>query len=92
MDEIVTVDYLASLLKELQGMGKGDMKIKCNDTFLHTDEIIIRSYPDEMMFRGLILHIDLWQEAEKFRKTVDKAWKKFNESLNRNEDRGMQRY
>ena len=41
MEDVVTVDYLLDLFQRLHDAGKGDMKIKCVDNFLHKDEITI---------------------------------------------------
>lgn len=78
--EVVTVDYLLDLFQRLHDAGKGDMKIKCKDNFLHKDEIVITYYKNEIEFRGLLYNLQITQRVKDFCEDVDKAMRKFYES------------
>lgn len=38
MEKIATIDYLLDLLRNISEAGKGDMKVKRIDNYLHEDE------------------------------------------------------
>ena len=78
--EVVTVDYLLDLFQRLHDAGKGDMKIKCKDNFLHKDEIVITYYKNEIEFRDLLYNLPITQRVKDFCEDVDKAMRKFYES------------
>ena len=78
--EVVTVDYLLDLFQRLHDAGKGDMKIKCKDNFLHKDEIVITYYKNEIEFRSLLYNLPITQRVKDFCEDVDKAMRKFYES------------
>ena len=80
MEDIVTVDYLLNLFQSLHDAGKGDMKIKCKDNFLHKDEIVITYYKNEIEFRCLLYNLPITQMVKDFCEDVDKAMRKFYES------------
>lgn len=78
--EVVTVDYLLDLFQRLHDAGKGNMKIKCKDNFLHKDEIVITYYKNEIEFRVLLYNLPITQRVKDFCEDVDKAMRKFYES------------
>ena len=80
MEDIVTVDYLLNLFQSLHDAGKGDMKIKFKDNFLHKDEITIVYYKNEIEFRGSLCNFSITQRVKDFCEDVDKAMRKFYES------------
>ena len=64
MAPIATVDYMIELLQKIHDAGKGDMKIKCSDNFLHWDEIVIDHTENYVGFRGKLYNLEV---AEKIR-------------------------
>ena len=75
--EVVTVDYLLDLFQRLHDAGKGDMKIKCKDNFLHRDEIGIIYYKNEIEFRGYLHNFSITQKVNEFCNDIEKAERKF---------------
>lgn len=76
MAPIVTVDYMIELLQKIRDAGKGDMKIKCGDDFLHWDEIVIDHMENCMSFRGKLYNLEVTQKIRQFCNDVDMAEKK----------------
>ena len=77
MEDVVTVDYLLDLFQRLHDAGKGNMKIKCTDNFLHIDEILIIYYKNEIKFYGCLHNFSITQKVQKFCKDIEKAKNKF---------------
>lgn len=77
MKNIVTVDYLLSLLKKLSDSGNGNMKIKFNDNFLHQDEIFIDHMDKTFNFNGNIFNCSVSDKIEKFCIDIENAKKRF---------------
>lgn len=77
MKDIVTVDYLLDLFQRLHDSGKGDMKIKCIDNFLHRDEITLIYYKNEIEFCGYLTNFSITQKVQEFCKDIEKAKDKF---------------
>lgn len=77
MSDIVTVDYLVSLLQEVSKLGFGDAKFKCVDGYLHTDEISIS--PEEIKLRGYLFNHSPTEKVKEFKKDIEKAVEKFYE-------------
>lgn len=78
----MTVDYLLSLFKKLSDAGKGDMKIKCMDNYLHEDEITINYLTNEVLFRGYLFNVPITDKVKQFCDDIEKAMKKFYMSKN----------
>lgn len=76
-DNIVTVDYLLSLFRTLSEQGKGNMKIKCMDNFLHDDEISINYMENEILFSGNIFNCSLADKVKQFCNDIEKAKERF---------------
>lgn len=77
MKNIVTVDYLLSLMQELSSAGKGNMEIKCADNFLHEDEIKVDYTKNEISFRGFIFNYSIADKVKRFCDDIEKAKEKF---------------
>lgn len=77
MSDIVTVDYLLDLLQEISKAGNGDMKIKCQDEFLHEDEISINYLENKMMFTGYLFNSDISKRINKFCSDIERAKNEF---------------
>lgn len=77
MSEIATVDYLLDLFQKLSNDGYGNMKIKCNDGFLHEDEIFVNYHEGEISFQGLIFNIPISAKVSSFKYDIQKAYEKF---------------
>lgn len=75
MSDIVTVDYLLTLLQRASSNGFGSAKIKCQDGYLHTDEISIS--PDEIKLRGYLFNHSPTEKVKEFKKDIEKAVEKF---------------
>lgn len=88
MGDIVTVDFLADLLKRLQEQGNGKMKVRCKDTFLHEDEVFINYIDGEMKFDGDIFHVDVMNKIGNFCADIEKAKKSFYEALRKEQREG----
>ena len=77
MEDVVTVDYLLDLFQRLHDTGKGNMKIKCTDNFLHIDEIGINYIKNEIKFYGCLHNFSITQKVQEFCKDIEKAKNKF---------------
>ena len=55
--------------------GFGNAKIKCQDGYLHTDEISIS--PDEIKLRGYLFNHSPTEKVKEFKKDIEKAVEKF---------------
>lgn len=86
MEDIVTVDYLLDLFQRLHDAGKGDMKIKCRDNFLHRDGVSIIYYKNEIEFRGCLHDFSITQKVKEFCKDIEKAKNKFYGFVEENEE------
>ena len=75
MSDIVTVEYLLNILQRASSNGFGDAKIKCQDGYLHTDEISIS--PKEIDLRGYLFHHPPTKKVQEFKRDVEKAVDKF---------------
>lgn len=75
MSDIVTVDYLLNLLQRASSNGFGNAKIKCQDGYLHTDEISIS--PEEIKLRGYLFNHSPTEKVKEFKKDIEKAVEKF---------------
>lgn len=86
MEDIVTVDYLLDIFQQLHDAGRGDMKIKCRDNFLHRDEITLIYYKNEIEFRGYLTNFSITQKVQEFCKDIEKAKNKFYGFVEENEE------
>lgn len=77
MEDIITIDYLLDLFQGLHDAGKGDMKIRCIDNFLHKDEITIIYYKNEIRFDGYLHNFSISQKIQEFCRDIEKAKDKF---------------
>lgn len=75
MSDIVTVDYLLTLLQRASSNGFGSAKIKCQDGYLHTDEISIS--PEEIKLKGYLFHYPPSKKVQEFKSDIEKAVEKF---------------
>lgn len=75
--EVTTVDYLLSLFNELSEQGKGDMKIKCTDNYLHEDEIGVDYLKNEVLFRGSLFNVPITDKVKRFCNDIEKAKDRF---------------
>ena len=86
MEDVVTVDYLLDLSQRLHDAGKGNIKIKCTDNFLHIDEIGINYIKNEIKFYGCLHNFSITQKVQEFCKDIDKARNKFYRYVKENEE------
>ena len=77
MSEIVTVNHLIKLLKEISEHGNGDMKVKCADGFLHKDEIGMDFRENEMRIQGHLFNVPITEKVKKFCSEVERAKQEF---------------
>ncbi len=75
--KITTIDYLRKILNDLSERGYGDMKIKCQDNYLHEDEIKIDCMHREVTFHGELYNFPPTKKVKEFRNAVQKAYEKF---------------
>lgn len=76
-EKVVTVDYLLSLFKKLSDAGKGDMKIKCLDNYLHEDEVGVNCLSNEVLFRVMLCNYDITDKVKRFCNDIEKAKDRF---------------
>ncbi len=77
-NNIMTVSDLLELCKRLAENGYGNMPVKCQDAYLHKDEITT-SYIGKgyMQFRGYLFHQDFAKKISEFQDDINKAVDKF---------------
>ena len=75
MIDFVTVDYLLNILMKMTQMGYGNARIKCQDGYLHTDEISISS--QEIKLRGYLYNYPPSNKVKKFQEDIEKAVRKY---------------
>lgn len=78
-ENATTVNELLSLFKELSEQGKGDMKIKCVDGYLHKDEITLNYTKNEVWFRGYLFNVPIADKVRRFYEDIEKARDRFYE-------------
>ena len=78
-ENAATVNELLSLFKELSEQGKGDMKIKCVDCYLHKDEITLNYTKNEVWFRGYLFNVPIADKVRRFYEDIEKARDRFYE-------------
>lgn len=76
-NDFITVDSLRERLNALSEIGYGDMKIKCQDGYLHDDEIGYNYLDREVQFRGHLFNFPLTERVNKFRNGVEKLYQEF---------------
>lgn len=76
-EKIMTVDDLLFLLKSLSEQGKGDMKIKCMDNYLHKDEIGVNHLNNEVLLRGFLFNVPIADKVERLYNDIEKARDRF---------------
>lgn len=76
-EKITTVDDLLSLFKKLSEQGKGDMKIKCTDGYLHKDEITLNYTKNEVWFRGYLFNVPIADRVRRFCDDIEEARDRF---------------
>lgn len=77
IEKIMTVDYLLSMLKKLSEAGKGDMKIKCMDSYLQEDEIGLNYLTNEVLFRGRLFNVPITDKVKQFCNDIENAKDRF---------------
>lgn len=78
-EKITTVDDLLSLFKKLSEQGKGSMKIKCLDNYLHEDEITLNYTKNEVWLRGYLFNVPIADKVRRFYEDIEKARDRFYE-------------
>lgn len=85
-ENVATVDDLLSLFKKLSKHGKGYMKIKCADGYLHEDEITLNYLESEVWFRGHLFNTPIADNVRQFCEDIEKARDRFYENREREGD------
>lgn len=75
MSDIVTVDYLLNILQRASDYGLGEAKIKCEDGYLHEDEISVGQR--EICLKGYLYHYPPTKRVLEFKEDIEKAVDKF---------------
>lgn len=76
MEKVVTLDYLLNLLQNLRNNGyDGNIKIKCQDNYLHEDEIKIKQ--DEIELKGYLFNFSQANRIKEFKKDIERAVNKY---------------
>lgn len=74
--DFLTVDTLREMLNKASEYGYGDMKIKCQDDYLHDDEITFVYSNREILLRGCLFNSPNIKKVQDFKNGVDKLYKK----------------
>lgn len=75
-NDFLTVDSLREMLNRASEHGYGDMKIKCEDGYLHMDEITFVFSDREILLRGFIFNSSDVKKIQNFRNGVNRLYKK----------------
>lgn len=73
----LTVDSLAEKLNKLSEYGYGDMRIRCQDGYLHDDEIGFNYSTREILLRGLIYNQPTSEKVKEFYQGVGKLYEQY---------------
>lgn len=74
---IHTVDSLREILNRVSKHGYGDMKIKCQDGYLHVNEISF-NYPNrEVFLRGFLFNQPVSEKVNEFYHGVQKLYNQY---------------
>lgn len=76
-NNFLTVDILLGKLKGLSEAGYGDMKIKCQDSYLHEDEIGIDFLAREILLRGYLYNFPITKRVNEFKDDIERAYRKY---------------
>lgn len=76
-NNILTVDGLIDKLNNLSRSGYGDMKIKCQDHFIHEDEIGFNYIAKEVLIRGMLYNFPVSEKVNEFNEDIQKAYRKY---------------
>lgn len=77
MEDILTVNDLLEKLNELSKAGYGGMKIKCEDCYLHDDEIARDYGCNELVFHGYLFNQPIAEKISTLREDIKLACDKF---------------
>ncbi|MCD8159273.1 MAG: hypothetical protein LUD77_10405 [Clostridiales bacterium] len=75
---IMTVEYLYEWLEKLMDSGLGDMKIRCEDGYLHRDELGIDSYNNETRIIGMLYNRGDFKVCCELKNDIEKAFERFS--------------
>lgn len=75
----LTVDDLLEKLNKLSEYGYGDMRIRCQDGYLHDDEIGFDYLQREISLRGLLYNQVPYKNVKKFYREVGKLCEEYFE-------------
>lgn len=75
----LTVDDLLEKLNKLSEYGYGDMRIRCQDGYLHDDEIGFDYLQREILLRGLLRNQVPYKNVKKFYQEVGKLCEEYFE-------------
>lgn len=73
----LTVDSLAEKLNKLSEYGYGDMRIRCQDGYLHDDEIGFNYSTREILLLGLIYNQPTSEKVKEFYQGVGKLYEQY---------------
>ena len=75
----LTVDDLLEKLNKLSEYGYGDMRIRCQDGYLHDDELGFDYLQREILLRGLLRNQVPYKNVKKFYQEVGKLCEEYFE-------------
>lgn len=82
--EVITVNEFLTVLTTLKNAGKGNMKIKCKDNYLHKDEISIDYKNNEILLHGYLFNTSISNKVVEFRRDIECAIDKFYNGIDEN--------
>lgn len=75
-EDFVTVEYMFRICEKLIENGYGNTKVKCQDSFVHEDEVCV--YPgDFIQFRGNLFNEPVTEKVTRLKKELDEAINRF---------------
>lgn len=76
-NRIMTVEYLHKWLGELVDGGFGKMQIRCEDGYLHEDELGFDTYHNEARIKGMLYNLGDYALCSELKRGVEMAFEKF---------------
>lgn len=81
-NKFLTVDSLRKVLNKISECGYGDMRIKCQDGYLHDDEISFNYIAREILLRGFLYNFSPTEKIKEFKNDIENAYKKYYDTTN----------
>ncbi|MCD8398105.1 MAG: hypothetical protein LUD12_13155 [Lachnospiraceae bacterium] len=77
-NKIMTVAFLHEWLGGLVEGGFGEMKIRCEDGYLHENELGFDTYHNEARIKGMLYNLGDYALCDELKKGINAAFEKFS--------------